>query len=523
MADTLTIEWVDPNTVLLGENIRRNPELDQEFVESIGRGVLTPCPAVRTADGGIMIEFGSRRRAAAIQAGVMLPVFVTGPEDTTRDGKVNRLFDQWDENDKRADLTAQDQAGFVQALLDFHVPQAEMRRRAGLDKATVTAAVLVARSERVMAGPPVPDLDMAAALAGFDAAGDSEAVTALEAEVASGRGAFRHAAQVLTDTQASRFQKRDLLAQLAEAGVTVLELDKNQDPVLPGGGRVDWGQHLTQLTDKPQLTGWGEPLTAEGHAQCPGHAAYLRRTGRWDETLHQHMAVHEAVFLCTDPDLYSHHARSVRTGPGKDKSDAAAAAATAKRRIVIDNNRLWKSARTVRRRWLTEFLTRKTLPDGGLLVIFEALTGQYGGDSDYAITEGIGHHKLACYLLGLTQSETAGHGGMVRDALLAASADRQKVITLGMVLGAWEASLGDDTWRPHVTETKGDSRYVQWKLARPFLLLLQSWGYVLSDLEKTVAGVTQEPAGDAKPAGPKTARPKTARPKAAAAAESELS
>src|SRR5579862_8189201 len=107
MTDVLTIEYVDPHAVLLGKNIRVDVQEDADgLFESVKTsGVLTPCPAVRTTSGEVMLLFGSRRRAAAIAAGRTLPVFLIGDEDTTKQGQVDRLFDQWAENEARAQLT----------------------------------------------------------------------------------------------------------------------------------------------------------------------------------------------------------------------------------------------------------------------------------------------------------------------------------------------------------------------------------------------------------------------------------
>lgn len=496
MSDTLTIQYVDPDTVLLGSNIRRDARPDDRLIESVrARGVLTPCPAVRTADGQIMLQFGSRRRAAAALTGRKLPVWVIGGEDTTRHGQIDRLFDQFDENEHREPLSAQDKAGFVQALLDFKVPLAEIRKRTGWDKDTIDAARKVAASAPVMAGPPVPDLEMAAVLAEFDAAGDTEATTALAEAVSTGRGTFKHAAQLLADTQPERFGKRDLLAQLAEAGITVLPTDDDRSlPVTAEGVRLDWHFHLNQLAD-PKAP--DRALTEKGHAKCPGHACYLRRDGYWDSQANKHTARWTVLYLCTDPPGNGHVQRHSGKPSGKqEKDEAAREAAAALRRLVVDNNKKWRAARTVRRVWIRDTLLAKDAPKDTLVVVFEALTGRYGGEWDRGITDnmdGIGAHRMGCYLLGLADTEASGSGEMVRKALLAASPKRQQVIALGMVVGAWEAHVGDEEWRRYVDGTEEHKHvHKSASMAGHYLLLLQSWGYPLSDLEKLVAVATSE-------------------------------
>jgi len=67
------------------------------------------------------------------------------------------------------------------------------------------------------------------------------------------------------------------------------------------------------------------------------------------------------------------------------------------RRLVIENNKAWRSAETVRREWLTGFCSRKTPPTGAEALICEAVaTGQY--TLTRAMQEG---HRL------LTQSDGA--------------------------------------------------------------------------------------------------------------------
>ena len=328
MPDTLTVEYVDPSTVATGKNIRRDIRLAGErgrrLVESVrARGVRTPCPATRTADGIIVLEFGSRRRAAAIEAGCPLPVIVLGDYDDSETAQLDRLFDQFDENEHREPLTAQEQAGFVQALLDFNVPEAQIRKRTGWGKDVIGQARKVAASEKVMAAPPIGDLEMASVIAGFEAAGDTEATAALEEAVALGPGQFRHTAQQLTDTQPERFQKRDVLAELAETGITVVDEDRDT-----------WQLGLVYLRTKD-----GERITDKKHARCPGHAAYLggdqrRVEGQWRR-------VWKPVFICTDPDANGHSSYQARVHGSQDQTPAERQAELDAKRRTRAGNTEW--------------------------------------------------------------------------------------------------------------------------------------------------------------------------------------
>jgi ParB family transcriptional regulator, chromosome partitioning protein len=461
MTDTLTIEHVDPNTILLGSNIRTDPRLTDEFLESVKtRGVHTPCPAVRTASGDLMLVFGSRRRAAAIASGRPLPVFVIGDEDTSRDGQVARLFDQFDENEHREQLTAQEQAAFVQGLLDFKVPVAQIRKRTGLGKDAVAQARTVAASGRVMDAPPIEDLEMAATLAEFDAAGDTEAVEQLTGEVASGPGQFRHAAQLLSDSQPERFQKRDLTAQLTEVGIRLVAEQGDT-----------WQLRISYLRDKD-----GERITDEQHASCPGHAAYLDSTqervdSQWRRTW-------RAAFICTDPDANGHSSYTSRIHGSQEQTPAERQAELAEARRRRAGNAEWRAATKVRRDHITASIVPLTsLPKGWDVQAYRLAV--LSGDTyalQYAVSR---HHPLGCHWLMGSDDKLNGDRHKLAELGTAATPGRAAVIELVLLLAAAEKQAGQpDAW------DAADLGYrdVRADLAR-YLLFLEATGYALSKIE----------------------------------------
>ena len=66
------------------------------------------------------------------------------------------------------------------------------------------------------------------------------------------------------------------------------------------------------------------------------------------------------------------------------------------RRRVIDNNKAWRSAETVRREWLARFITRKTPPAGAEALVCAALISGHHSLTR-AMQEG---HRLLCGFLG---------------------------------------------------------------------------------------------------------------------------
>lgn len=96
---------LDPHTLLVDLNVRSDATADRTLTESLrDRGVLAPIVAVRTADGHVRVRAGHRRTQAAIAAGLPTVPVVVADESTDDAGTVERLLDQWAENEHRAAL-----------------------------------------------------------------------------------------------------------------------------------------------------------------------------------------------------------------------------------------------------------------------------------------------------------------------------------------------------------------------------------------------------------------------------------
>jgi signal transduction histidine kinase len=69
-AQQLSVEQVDPSTLLVDTNIRSDATLDKDFLASIrDLGVLVPIVAMRTEDGALRVRYGHRRTLAAVTVG----------------------------------------------------------------------------------------------------------------------------------------------------------------------------------------------------------------------------------------------------------------------------------------------------------------------------------------------------------------------------------------------------------------------------------------------------------------------
>jgi ParB family chromosome partitioning protein len=138
---------------------------------------------------------------------------------------------------------------------------------------------------------------------------------------------------------------------------------------------------------------------------------------------------------------------------------------------VIANNRAWKSAEAVRRDWLTTFLARKTAPKGSAAYLATALACDA-----YSVSRAAEQcHDLALTLLGMDPAQ--GRTG-IATTLESATDGRAQVISLALVLAAYERGTGVHTWR-NVTEA-----------GRRYFAFLVANGYTLCEVEQIAAGTS---------------------------------
>ena len=224
------------------------------------------------------------------------------------------------------------------------------------------------------------------------------------------------------------------------------------------------------------------PLDAMDEDQCPD----TETARRW-----------VPVLGCEDP--ATHHPRPGATAAsgdgmadaGESEADEAAAraeAASAERRQVIAGNKAWDAAVNVRRAWLREFVQRKTPPAGAAAFIAHAVvTGDHAVRRAFEQT-----HPLAVDLFGIDGAARTGDGedekrvtypGYTRredltTLLDGASDKRLTVVTLAVVMAAYEAALDRHSWR----RENGCSE-------KHYLRYLDTLGYTLCDVERLAAGL----------------------------------
>lgn len=430
MATTPELRMVDPSTLKIGANVRDLATLDKPFLDSIKtHGVMQPIVAIADDSGELVVRMGQRRTLAAVEVGqAQVPVMVT--TEAAAD-EAARIIEQMGENDHRAAISETDRTNAYAQLALIGLTAGQIARRTGRPRAEVEAAQAVNASEAAKTAVNEHQLSLteAALVAEFD--GDDEAVERVLTAAANGNAAYE--AQRLRDKRAEGDYKNELLAQLAEANVTVVEAPPTWRE--PGQPRVEKIEDL--LWSRTER----EPFTSERHAECPGHAAYLATT--WGED--RKTAPYKVVYVCTQPKKHINAARSANIAPMTDEQKA-------ERRELIANNKAWDAAEPIRRAWLTQFAAGTTAPKGVELFIAAAIVR-----GDGATFDGYDARRRAG---GKLTSKTTP-----RHALRLAAA---------CLLSQWDAGTSRATWR---NPSEQDVAYMKAMIA---------WGYEASEVERLI-------------------------------------
>ncbi|XVV02688.1 hypothetical protein ACQPW3_35855 [Actinosynnema sp. CA-248983] len=452
-------ELLDPRTLLTDRNSRTivdikqdNPDLYRSVHE---HGVSIPVIANPTPEGGIRVRDGHSRTIIAcslIEKYPVIPVLVTESEDVA---EWEVLRDHWLANEVRSGYTTSDRIKLFEQMTLFGLSTEEIATQLSIEAKVVEAGLKARRSKAVAATLtefPQLSLEQAAGLADFE--DDTEAYEKLTTTLSTEPEAFDHE---LAEWQMERElrEARDRLSRELEAsGVTVV------GEALPAGAR-----RLDRLhRSREERTLLGEDPAA--HSSCPGHAAMV--------TTNNVEGVATAVFVCRDWERHGHVDSWSPSGTGAVKEEWTQEK-RAERARVVRNNKAWRAAETVRRKKLAELLQRKTPPR--LAAQFLAHSLATGG---HEIRRGMeAQHRFACTLLGLKEPKFGKPNPLVV-GLGKANANQATMTSLAVVLAAFEASTGVDTWRNPTPEQK---RY---------FAALADWGLRLHWVERLVNDPTAD-------------------------------
>jgi ParB family chromosome partitioning protein len=461
-------------TLIFAANVRVDARLDAGFVASVReQGVLQPIMAHRDGEGDLVVRFGHRRTLAAIEAGrAQVPVYVlTHPTagDGAAEGRaegvgeVERVVEQLAENHHRAGLTAaEDAAAFLQ-LEAFGLTPSQIAKRTHRSKTDITAGLAVAKSElasKASARWEFLTLEQSAVPAEF--AANTQAVTDLVA--AAKAGGFAQVTQRLRDDRDDTAAYEAMAAELTAAGTVVIERQGFSYP----GARLD-----------------NIGIDPADHTACSGHAAFL--ISRWARAADadEPRPGWAAVYVCLDAEANGHQ-RASRPARAEGERRQMSEEEKAERARVIEGNKDWRAATTVRRAWLATFAQRKTPPKG---VERFVLTCLLAGDHEIRTAMEQRHPRLR-EALGVPEAEGQQweRGGREIAALIeqmsTATAKRQLVVLAAVLLAAWEDRTSVQTWR-HTTPD-----------VQRYLGAMIEWGYDAGPLERgLIDEVTSEAQG----------------------------
>ena len=444
---TDTIVRVDPKTLLVGPNVRKDVVLGKEFVASIKQhGVRVPISAQET-DGGYEVIDGQRRTLTAVDAGLgQVPVVVIEREEAAA-----RIVDQLVVNEHRAGISEADQVAAIKELSLFNMPAQTIARKVGMPSAVVETAIAVGSSERAveaMRGEKPIDFESAAMIAEFE--GDDEAQADLVAKAAQGYH-LAHAAQQWRDKRRAAELEAEIDAmegvrRIAEPGYS------QADPMI-----VD-----TLYTDAERTKSLGK-LTQARLVKIAGDGLCAYVTSKWVGTKRE-MVISYAVKGWKDRGLFTDPWRE--QGSAKATTPEEAEALKAERRVARETTKSWVSASAVRMQFLQELVTRRAAPSG-----WERWVGAR------LLTNGPFPNagwKMAIAILQLTEGRDAYSQRGVVEKHFTESPKSSQQIMLAAALGAIEGGYEFDRkgWQHEGTPA--------------YLLQLQEWGYELSEIEQSL-------------------------------------
>lgn len=459
---------VDPKDLIIGANVRLDAKLEQDadLLASIrSRGVRTAINAYRNADGKLVVLRGQRRTLAAVLAGrAKVPVMLE-PEPSETD----RVVDQVGENDHRAGLDPGEHVAAYEQLAAVGLSADQIAAMMSVKPEKVRAGLAVAGSDKartMMAQLPKADLFHAQAFAEF--ADDPATLSQLEATVRRGYG-WDHALQSARDRRQRENDRQAAEDALAATGVKVLRGTER----ISTYGPSDKTRRLDTIRAKPGSTA---KMTRAKHASCKGHAGYIDLeysgpAGTYTPT---------TVFVCLNPSKYGHELFDSATATGRtrleDMDPDEAAQQRAKNRLTAANNAAMRSARAVRIRKLAELAGRAKMPAGAGRFLATAFT------VDNAILRFSVERSWRCAheVLGVENPPQYGVSEKLPELAAVLSDARCQVLTLVMVLAAYEDNIGADSWR-----------LADAARARYLTFLSGSCGHELSPVEEMAAGLRE--------------------------------
>lgn len=441
MSNEGSVVRVDPATLIVAANVRSNTKVTKEFVASVKlHGVLVPITA-QEAEDGLRVVDGQRRTLAAVQAGVQdVPVFVVAPlEDAAR------IVDQVVVNEHRAGLDDVEQVLALKELEQLGVSAAAIAKRTGTQRKVVDGALAVGGSAAATTAMRDQQLSFDAAIAVAEFDDDAEA----QARVLQGNGS-----PYIVERERSARARAKLTAELEGQGVIVI------DP--PSYDATDVVR-ASDLYTGPKLSTTAASLPYDELVKRAGDGLRAFVVSGYSSG-ERAPEVHYAIAGWRERGFHVEAWRE-RQVPTADLSPEEQAAKKEQRRQDRERTKAWDVATGVRVAWLQELLQKRGKPAPG----WELLSARQSLDTSY----GNYPWPMVLTLLQAAKSE-GGLGKYDVVKYLDEHPTHAPQVALALALGSIEGARDFDRkgW-----QSSG---------AKPYLELLASWGYELSDVERTV-------------------------------------
>lgn len=456
------IVLVDPGTLIIGANVRIDRRADKEFTASIReRGVTQAITAYRNDDNALVVITGQRRTLAAVEVGLPAVRVIIEAQPV----EVDRIVDQMGENDHRSPITEAERLAGIEQLSLGGLSAAQIAKRTATKRTRVDAALTVASSpaarELLQANPLT--LEQGAVMAEFVA--DPDATRQLLNAADTNR--FDHVAQRLRDDAEAAAALKAEQAKWTAQGHTVIDRPEYGSPTI---------KRLKNLVDAD-----GKAFDPEQYPSVPGAALYLTQEMTYADQDEDGDEASEGVYewvpmwVCPSPATYLYrdkHGYGTSAGENPSQSPEQSQAVKDERRLVIENNKAWRSAVAVRREWLRLFAARRTAPKGAEALIVQAML-----EGPHFVQQAqIQRQPLLREWLGIVETADGWNAGsaalqVLSDATAADTAKRQVMVALLAVLAGWEKSTDVHTWR-HCGAW--DTR---------IMTALIEWGYQPSEVE----------------------------------------
>jgi ParB family chromosome partitioning protein len=461
--DNAWFTLMDPAELLVDQNSRTIEDIKAEdpvLCDSVAEhGVLVPVianPAGIVGVDQVRVRDGHKRTLAArlaVAKHPKVPVLIT---ECTDPRLWVRLRDQWIANEIRTGFTTGDKAQILEQMALEGLSDEDIATQLTVSPETVKAGRRVrasARAGEALERYPQLTLDQLAAFTDFE--DDPGAIDRLNEVLDEEPDQFDHVVSELMLTREALAARDAVAEKLRAEGVTVLDEDQAR-------AALKLSRLQCSATDTTRLT-------PEAHTDCPGHAVTVTRGYGGDDP--------EVEHVCYQWAQHGHRDAWGASGTRPRKGKRTWAELQEGRRVRANNDK-WRSAVSVRRKFIKDLLAAKDLPNRAhqrlILAKLESDVEQTRASKEFAAT-----------LLGLKKARRGRAHPMVAKAKRA-TADQAVRLEIAMALAAFEIRYDlkhtVNTWRSPYTDDKA------------FFALLKDWGYTANKAEQLVL----DPDADAK-------------------------